>query len=290
MKLGVALRLGRVSNLPTVWTNTLAGIVLTGMAVNDARTVPILLAMSLFYVGGMYLNDAFDAEIDAEERAERPIPSGQISRQSVFVSGFAMLAAGLAILLWVGTGFGASTGLWPAAGGIALAAAIITYDWHHKANPLSPLIMGLCRMLVYITAGLCFLVPVPLAVWLGAFALLCYLIGLTYTAKQENIGHVKNAWPLLFLAVPALAGLFFVTDHPANLVIWLIFAGWIGYCLRLVARRGPGDIPRAVGGMIAGIALLDGVLIAAMGQTETVIVCVAGFALTLAFQRFIPGT
>ena len=87
MTLGVALRLGRVSNLPTVWTNTLAGIVLTGMAVNDARTVPILLAMSLFYVGGMYLNDAFDAEIDAEERAERPIPSGQISRQSVFVSG-----------------------------------------------------------------------------------------------------------------------------------------------------------------------------------------------------------
>ena len=65
MNLAVALRLGRVSNLPTVWTNALAGIVLAGGHVADRRTLPLIVAFSLFYVAGMYLNDAYDAGIDA---------------------------------------------------------------------------------------------------------------------------------------------------------------------------------------------------------------------------------
>jgi hypothetical protein len=38
----------------------------------------------------------------------------------------------------------------------------------------------------------------------GAGALLAYLIGLTYVAKQETLGQVRNLWPLAFLAVPFL--------------------------------------------------------------------------------------
>ena len=73
----VALRLGRVSNLPTVWTNTLAGIVLAGGRIERCpHRCPLLVALSLFYIAGMYLNDAFDAGIDARERPERPIPVG----------------------------------------------------------------------------------------------------------------------------------------------------------------------------------------------------------------------
>ena len=86
----VALRLGRVSNLPTVWTNTLTGIVLAGGSVADAPTVPLVLALSLFYVAGMYLNDAYDAEVDARERPERPIPAGQVGAETVFAVGFGL--------------------------------------------------------------------------------------------------------------------------------------------------------------------------------------------------------
>jgi hypothetical protein len=32
----------------------------------------------------------------------------------------------------------------PLAAGLALAAVIIAYDLHHKGNPWSPLVMGLC--------------------------------------------------------------------------------------------------------------------------------------------------
>ena len=74
MSLSIALNLGRISNLPTVWSNVLAGMVMAGGAL-DHRFIPAGLSLSLFYVGGMYLNDAFDRGIDAIERPERPIPA-----------------------------------------------------------------------------------------------------------------------------------------------------------------------------------------------------------------------
>jgi 4-hydroxybenzoate polyprenyltransferase len=73
------LKIGRVSNLPTVWTNVLAGAFLSGHAADVTTLLWVMLAITLFYTGGMYLNDAFDADIDARERPNRPIPSGQIS-------------------------------------------------------------------------------------------------------------------------------------------------------------------------------------------------------------------
>ena len=95
----VALRLGRVSNLPTVWSNSLAGLVLAG---GTAATIGIelglglMIIMSLFYIGGMYLNDAFDQHIDAIERPERPIPSGHVRASTVYICGSSMLLVMLA--------------------------------------------------------------------------------------------------------------------------------------------------------------------------------------------------
>lgn len=284
----IALQLGRVSNLPTVWTNMLAAIVLSGGALADAQVVPLLLALSLFYVGGMYLNDAFDAEIDARERPERPIPSGQVSRGTVFGLGFAMLALGLASLAWIGAM--GDTGLWPPVGGLGLAAAIVFYDWYHKANPLSPVVMGLCRVLVYVTAGLCVALPLPAPLWIGAGLLLCYLIGLTYVAKQENLGEVKNLWPLLFLAAPVVAGLVYAVERPVTALFWLAFVIWMGVALWFLRRRQPGDIPRAVVSLIAGISLLDALLIAASGAPGLAVLALAGFGLTLVLQRVVSGT
>src|SRR5256885_14823895 len=91
VKWSIWLRLGRVSNLPTVWTNALTGALLAGPDF-DARAGALLaVAFSLFYVGGMFLNDAFDRNIDAVERPERPIPRGLVSAHEVFVAGFATM-------------------------------------------------------------------------------------------------------------------------------------------------------------------------------------------------------
>jgi 4-hydroxybenzoate polyprenyltransferase len=295
MTLRDALVLGRVSNLPTVWTNTLVGLVLAGGVAGDIRILPLLLALSLFYLGGMYLNDAFDAALDAVERPERPIPSGRIGRGSVFALGFAMLGGGLALLLWLGLGIAGGTGYWPAAAGLALAAAILFYDWHHKNNPLSPLVMGLCRVLVYVTAGLSVAVPLPAALWLGAGALLCYLIGLTYIAKQENLTRVANLWPLGFLAAPVAYGAVLIAGQPWTALPWLALPwlaliAWMARALWFLRRRGPGDIPRAVTSLLAGICLLDAVLIAGAGAPGLAFLAVLAFPITVVFQRYVPAT
>ena len=104
MNWNVALRLGRVSNLPTVWSNSLAGLMLAGggLTVELAPNLilGLFLIMSLFYVGGMYLNDAFDRHIDAVERPERPIPAGLVSARTVYLAGYGMLALGIGALFW----------------------------------------------------------------------------------------------------------------------------------------------------------------------------------------------
>ena len=54
--------------------------------------------------------------------------------------------------------------------------------------------------------------------------------------------------------------------------------------------RQRGDIPRAVVSLIAGISLLDALLIAGSGLPELALAALAGFGVTLFFQRYIAGT
>jgi 4-hydroxybenzoate polyprenyltransferase len=310
MSLRAALVLGRVSNLPTVWTNMLAGIVLAGGAAADWRVLPLALALTLFYVGGMYLNDAFDAPWDAAERPERPIPAGLVRRRTVFAAGFAMLATGLLLLILVGFLFPGGTGWWPALAGLALAAAIVLYDAWHKANPLSPVLMGLCRLLVYVVAGLAVTAALPAELWIGAFLLLAYLIGLTYAAKQETLDRIDRAWPLAFLAAPSLWGVVLVIGEPLTVPFWLAFVAMAAGALWLLLRPhggrvgGPvggrlggvveggvgGAVARAVALMLAGICLFDAMLIAGAGAPGLALIAAAGFPLTLLLQRRVPGT
>lgn len=290
MKWSVALTLGRVSNLPTVWTNALAGVVLAGGAAGDARVPWILLAMSLCYVGGMYLNDAFDRGFDARHRPERPIPSGAVSARTVFTAGFGMLAAGVALLAWLGLGYQQGTGWPPLAAGVALAGTIVWYDLHHKNNPAGPLLMGLCRALVYVAAACVVLARPPAAVYVGALLLLGYLIGLTYIARQEHLGRVANLWPLLFLALPIAWGARAALQGGFVALLWLLLTAWVLYALSFLRRRRPGDVPRAVGHLLAGICLWDALVIAEAGQPALASAALAMFALTLLLQRFVAPT
>jgi len=286
-----AMSLGRVSNLPTVWTNVLAGVVLAGGSVFDQRLPVLLLALSLCYVAGMYLNDAFDRGFDAQHRPERPIPSGQVTATTVFMLGFGMLAAGIGALAWIGYGFVDGTEWRPVVAGVALGATIVLYDWYHKANPLSPVVMGLCRMLVYVTAAYAVIAAPPGRVFLAGALLLSYLVGLTYIAKQEHLGRVANLWPLLFLALPmawgvqaAITGGLIVAGCAVLFVMWTVFA------LSYLRRRQRGDVPRAVGYLLAGICLWDALVIAAVGQPVIALVAVGLFVLTLVLQRFVAPT
>ena len=143
-RLRTLLVLSRASNLPTVWSNCLAGWWLGGHA--STRPLPLLfIGVTLLYVGGMYLNDAFDANFDRQHRKERPIPRGDISARTVWRLGFLGMGLGLACLFWIGN----LTGIL----GLALVTCILFYDAVHKMVTFSPLLMGACRFFVYPVAA-----------------------------------------------------------------------------------------------------------------------------------------
>ncbi len=283
MTLVTALRLGRVSNLPTTWSNVAAGLVLSGAAVHPALALALCAAISLLYVGGMYLNDAFDRGYDARERPERPIPSGQVRAGTVFALGFGMLAAGVAIVAAA-----AETGPAPLLAAVALAGLIVLYDAYHKGNPLSPLLMALTRVLVYVTAALAARVAFTPLLGAGCAALLCYLVGLTYAAKQENLREPSGFWPLLFLGAPFLFAP--AMGAAAGIAAYLLLAASTAFGLRFLLVRGARDVKRAVSQLIASISLLDAMLVASQHQTALAAACVLCFAATRLAQRVIPGT
>ncbi len=227
------LLLSRISNLPTVWSNVLAGTVASRAPFHGLDIVLVSVAVSLLYTAGMFLNDAFDRAFDATRRTDRPLPMGDVTRAEVFGIGFALLAAGELLLAWTAT---PSAVLW----GLALAATILYYDYRHKRDPFGPVVMGLCRGLVYcVSAAAVMNVEDRLSpqVMLAAVVVTLYVVGLTWIAKKAG---------------------------PR--------AGWLMPLL------------------IAGISLVDAVVVGLNGGGLLTLVAAAGFVLTLVFQRVVPGT
>jgi 4-hydroxybenzoate polyprenyltransferase len=69
-----------------------------------------------------------------------------------------------------------------------------------------------------------------------------------------------------------------------------LFSGWMLVALWFLWRRRRGDVPRAVVSLIAGISLLDAMLVAGTGSVALAVLALAGFGVTLFFQRYIAGT
>src|SRR3954451_3624769 len=277
------LKLGRVSNLPTVWTNALAGTVVAAGNWLDWRLAAMLASTTLFYLGGMYLNDYFDRAIDARERPERPIPSGVISAQAVATIGFGFVGAGFLIASTMGPLSAAMAAL--------LAGAIVSYDLHHKDNPFAPVVMGACRALIYATVAAALTGSVSLTVAVSGAAVGAYAAGLTYAARQENLDSVGNLWPLILLAAPLAASTGALTYGASAIAIYLTPVACIAAAVYLLARRPvAGSVSRAVGWLIAGLSLCDAAILASIGAIEVALVAIAGFAATLVAQRYVAGT
>jgi len=196
MTLRTLLDLGRVSNLPTVWTNVLAGAALSGGALQAPLLLGLALGGSLLYVGGMFLNDAFDRGFDARMRPERPIPSGRATASAVFASGFGLLAAGVLVVAMTAAlreDVVSRAPFAPLLAALVLAGLIVVYDAWHKGNPWSVVVMGACRAALYTTAALT-AGSLTRAVVVGAVLVWLYIVALSLVARRE---HGNPALPRL---------------------------------------------------------------------------------------------
>jgi 4-hydroxybenzoate polyprenyltransferase len=275
------LVLSRVSSLPTVWSNCLAGWWLGGGG-NFQKLPLMFFGVSSLYLGGMFLNDAFDADFDRQRRAERPIPSDVISLQAVWRWGLVWLGLGTLSLIAVSK----TTGMLA----LALLLCIILYDATHKVITASPWLMGACRFWVYVIAASVSMRGVNgWAIWCGA-ALAFYVAGLSYMARREGLCGPISYWPLAALATPIFWAMLMNTGENRAPAIWLslILALWVARCVQPIFQADKASIARTVSGLLAGIVFVDWLAVAPECPRELSIIFLILFGATLGLQRFAP--
>ena len=275
------LILGRVSNLPTVWSNCLAAWLLNGGG-NWLAFGLLCCGATLLYIGGMYLNDAFDADFDRQFRQERPIPSGQIAERDVWWIGGLLIFFGWLLLFLLG-------------GTVALLAfalmmAIVFYDAVHKHTEAAPFIMASCRFLLYLVAGAATMHNLNEPVVWHGLALAAYIVGLSFLARKESGQGSVSLWPLLFLVAPLIAN---VCVNPSrNVLSWLAslaLIAWLCWCLHGMFKQAKPNLGRVVAGLLAGIPLVDAATLPHL-TVELAFAFAVLFLLARVMQRTIPAT
>lgn len=274
------LVLGRVSNLPTVWSNCLAGWLLGG-AGDWPMFGRLIAGASLLYVGGMFLNDACDEAFDRAHRAERPIPSGAISSRWVWPFSYIALGAGAGILIFAGRVLILPT--------LGLLACIVLYDVLHKQTALAPVLMAGCRFLLYLVAGAAAgSGPLQPVLW-AALAMAVYVLGLSYLARREAAGTQIQGWPLPLLVAPVLLAAIQGGRGEAAVVLWLALLGWVLFSLAPLRTPRPGVISTVISRLLAGIVIVDIVAVPnASGPQLIAFALLFGSALIL--QKTLPAT
>jgi len=273
-RLRAGLELLRPANVATALADVLAG---AAVGASVAVTAPpglawLLLATAGLYAGGVVLNDVFDRAIDAQERPERPIPSGRVHPWQAAGLGAGLLTAGIVAALGAG----------PVPAGIAAATAVavVAYDAWGKRHPfIGPLNMGLCRAL-NLMLGVA-IVPSALEwAWPLGLLPLTYIAAVTIVSRGEVHGGkrpvIVAATGLVSLVGVALISLvisraevnatargFTPLHHAWALalaagLLWRVIPAF----LRAAATSTPADIRQAVRTGVLSLVLLDAVIAA----------------------------
>ena len=206
-RLWAYLQMMRPANIITAWADILAGFAASGFLVSGGQVTTnlmplawLLLATTGLYGGGVVFNDVFDAELDALERPERPIPSGRASVNEATLLG--------SVLLVVGVLAAAQVSLLSAGIATCIAVAALLYDAlskHHSV--IGPLNMGLCRggnLMLGVSA-----VPAILGeYWFLAIIPVVYIAAITTLSQGEvHGGKQMTGIVALLLIITVIAGL-----------------------------------------------------------------------------------
>ncbi len=190
------MQLTRPANLVTALADIFAGLTIAGFTFSDSSPLPLLGATLGLYGGGVVMNDVFDAQLDAIERPERPIPSGRVSRSSASMLGITLLSLGIILAALISFESGLI--------GLSIALCTLIYNRLAKHHALmGPVVMGLCRG-GNLILGMS-LIPASLSRW-GWIALvpIIYIAAITMISQDEVHGGKRRTLyfaALLYLMV-----------------------------------------------------------------------------------------
>lgn len=267
------LVLSRGSNLPTVWSNCVAGWWLGGAGA-PAGLLLLLVSATLLYTGGMFLNDVLDFEFDRTHRPDRPIAAGRVSRRTALTAAVLCLVVGPLPFIFIG--------LIPFLVAAGLALCIVVYDWWHKQFLGAPVVMAGCRLLLYLLAASTGTLGISGSAVLGAAFLSIYVVGISAVARHESFDAKLPPWPIVLLTAP---GIFAFIVHEKAIVTFALCAAFFAW---LFLARGIAT-GRQVAMMLAGITLVDAMIVGPLAP-QLLPVFAAFFGMALLFQRSIPAT
>jgi 4-hydroxybenzoate polyprenyltransferase len=227
----------------------------------------LVVISTLLYLSGMVLNDVFDAEVDARDRPDRPIPSGRVSLEAATIVGWGMLTAGLAIAWFLSF----KVNDWrPGVVATLLAACILLYDGALKRTRLAPLLMGECRMLNVLLGMSLMLIPWGEADVLIAVGIGVYIMGVTIFARTD--AHITTRKRLAAGMTVLLSGMAILVavprltvdrppmavNHPGWYLLWAALALIIGRrCIMAIFEPSPQRVQAAVRHCVHSIIVLD---------------------------------
>ena len=204
------------------------------------------------------------------------------------------MALGLVFVFWISL----SAGLWA----MALVGVILWYNRLHKQIAWSPLIMGLCRLLLYLLAGVAASGSVNAPLVIAALALGGYVVGLSNIARKEATRGRVNSWPCWLLALPLAVPFVLIKVSPDPiqlgaatldmldlLPLLFVYGLWVGRSLLFTFKAMVPQHGRTVSGLLAGMVLFDA-LMASVPSPAFGLLFIGLFLLALLFQRFIPAT
>jgi 4-hydroxybenzoate polyprenyltransferase len=257
MNIRALLELCRISNLPTVWSNAVVGV-FAGSLIADVDLeiawffAPLAaMPISLIYCGGMVLNDLVDRHVDAEERPNRPIPSGRVSISNARVMSLALLGIPVAFIACIealtqpldGEVHFAAT-----LTAIVLVMTVVLYNLVHQSQAISVILMGLCRVGVVLCAA-------------------ALITGNELYQLHDKATYAYGAALTLFIYTLAISIVARNEMQPR----------WFGG-------------PKTIMNMIAGIPLLDAIWLVVMGLWPASLFCLACAGMTMLAHRKVAGS
>ncbi|MEO5916442.1 MAG: UbiA family prenyltransferase [Luteolibacter sp.] len=271
------LSTARVANVPSVvsnvWVGVVLGIVMRVYAeewIPSAPWVPagfLAVAGVLLYIGGNFFNDWMDHKWDAEHRPERALPRGLFPTRLYAALAVCLMGAGVTVAGAVNLRSGM------VAGGIVFW--IIVYTVWHKRSAWAVVPMGMCRALLPVMGFLALLpkvdsISMVIMISPVACGLFAYIMGLSLSARYESmakppmrVGVMSRGLLLMTAVFLALGNRIFSLDRLASIWGVLPYLVWTGCCLRFWRK----PVPKLVSGLLAGIPLVDWMVLLPVAAT-----------------------
>lgn len=288
----------RPANIVTAFADILAGFAAAGglilvsegtLSVTHPGLGWLLLSTFGLYGGGVVFNDVFDAELDAEERPERPIPSGRASKSGAALTGIVLLLIGILAAFQVN--------LYAGLLAIAISCGALLYDYRAKHSVVwGPLLMGGCRGGNLLLG--CSIIPASLsAVWFLALLPVAYIGSITLVSQGEvHGGDRKSGLGALGLIVLVTLCLFLFGLLPgyavgtASLFI-ILFAGMVIPPFWTAAfQPEPDIIKKAIKRGVLSLILLNAAIAAGFGGFLLAIIVVLLLPLSLLLAKLFAVT